>query len=429
MTRTDPALRLALRSMLRDETYPAAWKATPWVEARLVEADWPDEIRGGLQALARRWATHCGPTTALALRQAVGEELTDDERTVLEHPAKFPSTHTPTCQQQGGSLMEPAFERELAIVAAEFQRPPYVHADRGSDTRLTQAVALVRAGKVTRSPDGFFEVEGSAGRRYSCNGGCSCPQSQHGKSKWCYHLIAKTLYVEVCARLGQGTRDTLPLPLGPATAEEYLAQIPPTTAQDAPQGPQAPPDDLEDPPVPAGLLGDPGAKHEVAMTTPRDDEYIPEPEYSPEPEAAPPARDVPPPVPAHLTLTHAGVVMYEAPYSATVSVEDAAGYQFLLTVRKTTGKEFREAVSNLVAWCKQQGLKPQARRAPAAVPPSPSPMPAPATPPAPAPETPVCPYHGPLKPSAKAPGTFYCSRRMADGSFCRERFPKATKAS
>lgn len=34
---------------------------------------------------------------------------------------------------------------------------------------------------------------------------------------------------------------------------------------------------------------------------------------------------------------------------------------------------------------------------------------------------PVCPYHGPMKPSPKVPGTFFCSHRMGDGSYCKER--------
>lgn len=36
-------------------------------------------------------------------------------------------------------------------------------------------------------------------------------------------------------------------------------------------------------------------------------------------------------------------------------------------------------------------------------------------------EAPVCKYHGPMKESTKAPGTWYCSQRMGDGSYCKER--------
>ena len=36
-------------------------------------------------------------------------------------------------------------------------------------------------------------------------------------------------------------------------------------------------------------------------------------------------------------------------------------------------------------------------------------------------EAPTCPYHGPMKESTKAPGTWYCSKRMGDGSYCKEK--------
>lgn len=34
---------------------------------------------------------------------------------------------------------------------------------------------------------------------------------------------------------------------------------------------------------------------------------------------------------------------------------------------------------------------------------------------------PVCQYHGPMKESTKAPGTFFCTKKMGDGSYCKER--------
>jgi hypothetical protein len=37
---------------------------------------------------------------------------------------------------------------------------------------------------------------------------------------------------------------------------------------------------------------------------------------------------------------------------------------------------------------------------------------------------PVCPTHGPMKPSSKAPGTFYCTKKLYDGSYCKGRFPE-----
>ena len=36
---------------------------------------------------------------------------------------------------------------------------------------------------------------------------------------------------------------------------------------------------------------------------------------------------------------------------------------------------------------------------------------------------PTCPHHGPGKESTKAPGTWYCTKKMADGSYCTWRHP------
>jgi hypothetical protein len=47
----------------------------------------------------------------------------------------------------------------------------------------------------------------------------------------------------------------------------------------------------------------------------------------------------------------------------------------------------------------------------------------PRSPSAPATETPVCPTHGPMKPSTKAPGSFYCTKKLYSGAYCQERYP------
>jgi hypothetical protein len=39
-------------------------------------------------------------------------------------------------------------------------------------------------------------------------------------------------------------------------------------------------------------------------------------------------------------------------------------------------------------------------------------------------ETHDCPWHGVMKESTKAIGTYYCAHRMADGTWCKERWPK-----
>jgi hypothetical protein len=39
-------------------------------------------------------------------------------------------------------------------------------------------------------------------------------------------------------------------------------------------------------------------------------------------------------------------------------------------------------------------------------------------------QPPVCKYHGAMKASSKAPGSFYCTKKLHDGSYCGERFPE-----
>ena len=36
----------------------------------------------------------------------------------------------------------------------------------------------------------------------------------------------------------------------------------------------------------------------------------------------------------------------------------------------------------------------------------------------------LCKYHGPMKPSPKVPGTFFCPAKMGDGSYCKEKWPE-----
>lgn len=38
-------------------------------------------------------------------------------------------------------------------------------------------------------------------------------------------------------------------------------------------------------------------------------------------------------------------------------------------------------------------------------------------------EAPLCPVHGPGKESTKAPGTFFCPKKLFDGSYCTWRYP------
>ena len=84
------ALRLALQSMLQDLTYPEAWKARPWVEARLKEVSWEETLCDRLRPLAIRWAQQQSIDTARALRRALGEEIARDPVPVLRNRQPLP---------------------------------------------------------------------------------------------------------------------------------------------------------------------------------------------------------------------------------------------------------------------------------------------------------------------------------------------------
>jgi hypothetical protein len=99
----------------------------------------------------------------------------------------------------------------------------------------------------------------------------------------------------------------------------------------------------------------------------------------------------------------------EALFSATLK-GTLNGHETMLTARGMTPVEFRrnlDAIRDLLDPC---AAAPSPATAPAALPPA-------------GVETPICPYHGAMKVSAKAPGTFFCPSRMGDGSYCREKHP------
>lgn len=161
---------------------------------------------------------------------------------------------TPTAVQ---AIVDDAVIRELFVVGREMERPPYFIAGKGGDMRLAKALRVCSEDRVMPNSDGSFTVEGSEGRTYRVTDSCSCPQSQKGKTKYCYHLIATCIYVEWQRRLrpvapvdlgtlragtlplppaqedddmlGNGypvDDETLPLPLPPTSVDECLAAVP-----------------------------------------------------------------------------------------------------------------------------------------------------------------------------------------------------------
>lgn len=250
------ALRWALQAMLQDGTYPERWKHRTRIETCLTEAAWPTTYYEGFAPLAIRWATTQSPATGVALRKALGQTLTDDETAVLATPARLTSiAHSMQHFLEGATMsiadvgvdekdgwMASAFERELAIVAKEHERPPYHHPEKGADNPLVRAVALIQEERVQPRSDGSYLVRGEDGT-YTCAGECSCPASQKGRSKWCYHLVAATILKEVQARLPVSAPS---LPFGPTPAEARLDQHLPETAQDVAWATHAPQDDNDD---------------------------------------------------------------------------------------------------------------------------------------------------------------------------------------
>jgi hypothetical protein len=94
----------------------------------------------------------------------------------------------------------------------------------------------------------------------------------------------------------------------------------------------------------------------------------------------------------------------EAPASATVRLTIAGYADVLFTMRDL---DEHRLLARLETLLQRFPLEPKTQ---ACTPPTPS-------------QTPVCTWHGAMKESVKAPGTWYCPNKMADGSYCQERWP------
>lgn len=150
------------------------------------------------------------------------------------------------------AIMDTEAERTFWEVVRHHERPPYFFENEGVGNRLARAARVVTDERITPNSDGSYTVTGSENRQYRVTDSCSCPQSQKGKSKHCYHMVAVALYIEwkrrlrpvapvVLGTLRAGTAslpttpddeigngfpvddETLPLPLPPTTVDERLA--------------------------------------------------------------------------------------------------------------------------------------------------------------------------------------------------------------
>lgn len=97
----------------------------------------------------------------------------------------------------------------------------------------------------------------------------------------------------------------------------------------------------------------------------------------------------------------------EAPASVNVRL-CIGGADVQWTLRDASEHRLAERLEALLVRFPQQAKTTSAASTPAQTPAS----------------APICPVHGPMKESSKAPGTWFCSKKLFDGSYCKERMPK-----
>jgi hypothetical protein len=102
----------------------------------------------------------------------------------------------------------------------------------------------------------------------------------------------------------------------------------------------------------------------------------------------------------------------EAPASCNVYVI-ISGHRVQVTLRDTDESRMLARLQVLLA------TYPAAPAQPVSAPPA-TPPPTPA-----AAEPPICQWHGAMRESTKAKGTYFCPAKMGDGSYCKERYLKA----
>lgn len=97
--------------------------------------------------------------------------------------------------------------------------------------------------------------------------------------------------------------------------------------------------------------------------------------------------------------------------SYAISVMSPAGYPITITLNDMKLDQLDDALATLL----ERGYMP------AEVPSVLTPPPNAHAPAAPAGGPPVCQYHGPMKESTARPGTWFCPKKMGDGTYCKEK--------
>jgi hypothetical protein len=111
-------------------------------------------------------------------------------------------------------------------------------------------------------------------------------------------------------------------------------------------------------------------------------------------------------------VTAAAAALPEAPASVNVRL-CIGGADVQWTLRDADEDRLAERLERLLARFPQQA-KPPKSDASAATQQSTAQTPA---------SAPICPVHGPMKESSKAPGTWFCSKKLFNGSYCTEKWP------
>lgn len=102
--------------------------------------------------------------------------------------------------------------------------------------------------------------------------------------------------------------------------------------------------------------------------------------------------------------------------SYAISVTSPAGFPITITLNDMKLDQLDDALATLL----ERGYMPAEAQSPNAPAGAPKAASAPATT-----GQPICPYHGPMKESTikGKEGTYYCPKKMADDSYCKERWP------
>lgn len=104
----------------------------------------------------------------------------------------------------------------------------------------------------------------------------------------------------------------------------------------------------------------------------------------------------------------------EAPYSFNLKAYDSSGFDVMFTIRDEDGTRFMTRVNRLREWLIEAGYTPHRGAVPSVSPASNG------NGHATDPNATACEYHGAMKRSTKVAGGWFCSSKMADGSYCKE---------